>query len=703
MRWHWAAIVTVAGLLVGLALVACTQTISSGRISGQVVDSESGEPVEDALVSTAPPSAEVRTDREGQFELEDVPVGVYSVRAQKKGYRLATEARVSVIAGRTFNVDLSLVRAAPFPLARVVAVGREDGETYPKRRVAITLSGGYGDRDNNKIITSGLNSVGVGTYVYLQGRETDDQGRPLSSWSWELIPPPGSTATLERTDGPSPRFLADREGTYTIKVSAVNDVDATLSSELTVSAGRYVGVENCSLCHNGSFMPDVVGTWRQTPHAAALEDILAMLGKDRDSCLRCHTVGYDETADNGGFDDAARAAGWKPSEGSAALWLKEKGRRRASLAALAGVQCENCHGPGQPHTGESSFEPGVCGQCHDQDKQWANSGHALTGAARLHTAESPACVKCHTGEGFVEVQVRGQAPVFPEMATPDQPANLEEPALQAPIACAACHDPHTATFVTEDNAAPQLRMRGSVTTPMGVTVEAGISAVCVMCHANDASPKDMRAFVAGERERGAHASTQADVFFGFGAYDYGETFDNSPHTTWVVDGCVACHMAPNPVAGPGPDRELGTPDDDEVLSVGGHSFAVSGFWEGEQVDNVASCNARGCHAAQPLVSANRPAFGDYDGDGTIEGIQDEVRGLLGLLADYLPENEDGEVLSYPVGADRTTEAERQALWNYWLIANDGSLGIHNTSFAVQVLQTTYEHLVGSEVPGADIR
>jgi hypothetical protein len=107
----------------------------------------------------------------------------------------------------------------------------------------------------------------------------------------------------------------------------------------------------------------------------------------------------------------------------------------------------------------------------------------------------------------------------------------------------------------------------------------------------------------------------------------------------------------------------------------------------------------GCHAQGQFTTFNRTAYGDYDGDGTIEGIQDEVQGLLDILAAELPKDDEGEV-SYKTA---TSEAERGAVWNYQLIAYDGSLGIHNTAFAVQVLQKTYKQLTGNDVPGATLR
>jgi hypothetical protein len=154
-------------------------------------------------------------------------------------------------------------------------------------------------------------------------------------------------------------------------------------------------------------------------------------------------------------------------------------------------------------------------------------------------------------------------------------------------------------------------------------------------------------------------------------------------------------MAPNYIVDPGPDGKKGTRDDVKALSVGGHSFNLAGEWEGKHLENVENaCSA--CH--KDLTTLNRPAYGDYDGDGGVEGVQDEVKGLLELLAAELPKDpKTGDVLSYPIKPDNTTEAQRKALWNYWLIRNDGSYGIHNTRFAVNLLKLTYKELTGKEV------
>jgi hypothetical protein len=376
------------------------------------------------------------------------------------------------------------------------------------------------------------------------------------------------------------------------------------------------------------------------------------------------------------------------------------------MGKLVNVQCESCHGPGSTHTGAKSYDPGVCEQCHAQGAQWSTSGHALTGYKNAHTAGRAECVSCHTGEGYVVAKVRGQQPVFPSVATPLKPANLVSPGEQPPVACAACHDPHQATEPGEGGKSAQLRQHGDVTIPVGVTIQAGEAATCVSCHANNRDKKYMQDYLGGNKTRSTHENPQADVLLGLkeSVFDFGESFSSSPHAQVAQNLCITCHMAPNPVLDAGKDGQMGTRDDVKAQSIGGHSFAMAGDVEGKgHIENIASCQASFCHAEGSITTLNREARGDYDGDGKVEGVQDEVKGLLELLAAKLPKDDKGAVLSSTIKADNTTETERQAIWNYWLITADGSYGIHNTGFAIQVLQKTYQHLTGVPVPNATIR
>jgi len=61
-------------------------------------------------------------------------------------------------------------------------------------------------------------------------------------------------------------------------------------------------------------------SWKKTKHSKAFEVLTAKYQSD-EKCLKCHTTGYD----------------------------KATGYKTAADEALAGVTCENCHGPGSKH------------------------------------------------------------------------------------------------------------------------------------------------------------------------------------------------------------------------------------------------------------------------------------------------------------------------------------------------------------------
>ena len=705
--------IAIMVFIASVVLTACQSaagaaSTGTGSISGTIVD-VAGKPIEKAQVITDPAIAAAETGADGKYTLSGIPSGIFSVTAAKHGYNAADKTGIVVQGGKTAVVTLSLQQAAPFPLAKVRALSTNDKEGYPEKNVRITLHGGYADHDNNVVVTSGLNNVPVGTYVYLQGKDTDENGEKIVGWSWKVIGPHEVPIKVENEASQQPRFMANTEGRYEVSTTATKEKGSKASSSLTVYAGHYIGAQNCALCHSGSVKQDQVTKWRETGHATKFEDFFGSYSATSDYCVGCHTTGYNETDKAGGFDDAARLAGWSPDQGSFMEWASKKGLtladiKRSPAGNFINIQCENCHGPGSVHTKTKSFEPGVCSQCHSQEVQWRLSGHAKTGSANMHMAENTECVKCHTGEGFVQVTIRNQEPVFPEMATETKPANLVQAGDQPPVACAACHDPHAFTEPFQGANGPasrQLRLSGGVTMPNGATVDAKESAVCVSCHADKRDLAYKAQYLAGKQARGAHDDTQSDVFYAVtaAAFDFGKgDYASSDHPTEVKEGCIQCHMAANPVMDPGPDGKAGTRDDVKAMSAGGHSWNMAGDYNGKRVENVGACTK--CHAE--LTTFNRKAKGDYNGNGKIEGIQDEVKGLLDLVAKELPKDEKGAVLLAGIDKANLTEKQRMALWNYALIANEGSKGVHNAPFAVQVLQRTFEELTGKPVPGATV-
>ena len=322
----------------------------------------------------------------------------------------------------------------------------------------------------------------------------------------------------------------------------------------------------------------------------------------------------------------------------------------------------------------------VATSANEQAEQWMVSGHNFDASGHASTGAS--CVKCHDSASFVLMQVNGGELPIDDGGTPDDPsddgpADLEEHAEFGHV-CTTCHDVNNPTNILA------LQMTGDVTLPAyGDVVSAGVSAACLACH--NARRENPPEYVLGSC-RGAHHGPQADILSGTGAIDFGETLGSSMHTVVVTKGCVECHMAADPLAGGFGENQVGE-----------HTFKM--VWDGgtpgnpnDDVENVTAC--RECHAG--IDTFNILAKGDYDGDGEIEGVQDEVAGLLDVVAAELPQNEDGEVT---IVVDDTTPEQRMANFNYVMVDEDGSLGIHNTVYAVQVLRASYKALTGAEFAG----
>ena len=103
--------------------------------------------------------------------------------------------------------------------------------------------------------------------------------------------------------------------------------------------GNYSGSKVCAGCHE-----NLGAGWQQSRHARAFESLKKSGQESIFGCVRCHVTGYEQS---GGFID------------------------QELTPDLAGVQCEECHGPGRRHTaapgkGTIVSTPGIetCRRCH---------------------------------------------------------------------------------------------------------------------------------------------------------------------------------------------------------------------------------------------------------------------------------------------------------------------------------------------------
>ncbi|MBD3258055.1 hypothetical protein GF377_06445 [candidate division GN15 bacterium] len=304
-----------------------------------------------------------------------------------------------------------------------------------------------------------------------------------------------------------------------------------------------------------------------------------------------------------------------------------------------------------------SFELASCFTCHsDEDmalvqarEQYEESIHTSGNNVdrnRNNRSFYAACEKCHSAEGFL-AEVTG-VPATGEHFTA--------------IHCFTCHAPHSEGDLG-------LRTVAAVSLADGTTYDRGLSNICANCHQ---SRRDVDATVVDGVELsshwGPHHSNQADMLIGENSYEYdGYTYTKSAHASVVLDGCVQCHMG-NSVH----------------PTVGGHSFNMRN--EDRDFESISGCNVTGCHSAAPITTLDRTADQDWDNDGETEGIQAEVHGLLDSLAVLLETAGLLDTAHHPVdGRVVSTADSAGALYNYLFVEEDRSDGVHNTSYALDLL------------------
>jgi hypothetical protein len=179
-------------------------------------------------------------------------------------------------------------------------------------------------------------------------------------------------------------------------------------------------------------------------------------------------------------------------------------------------------------------------------------------------------------------------------------------------------------------------------------------------------------------------------------------------TAWASDhssgnSCVNCHHFR-------PSGRLGG-----TLEIGGHAFYLKGDVHGSYTEFTDVCAQ--CHADATFnwgstfsnATSTHLAGGDWDDDGSVESKLDEIQGLKNLLIGYFGTGGNfagsgvGEglvVSATTTGVDITggefnrdwtfaeatsTVNQAMAFWNFKYFIEDKSEGIHNPTFAGQML------------------
>lgn len=103
---------TIRGLLysviLGVLIPGVIYPANTGKISGQVVDGESGEPLPGVNVIIEETSLGAATNANGQYFILNVPPGTYSVTARMIGYKKFTKTNVRVRVDLTTKINFEL-------------------------------------------------------------------------------------------------------------------------------------------------------------------------------------------------------------------------------------------------------------------------------------------------------------------------------------------------------------------------------------------------------------------------------------------------------------------------------------------------------------------------------------------------------------------------------------------------------------------
>ncbi len=447
--------------------------------------------------------------------------------------------------------------------------------------------------------------------------------------------------------GLSGGLLALSAGCFTVPTDGGNGNENDNDSQTGNSGvtGKYIGADACAQCH-----AETHADWLSTLHVSALE---SLEGSDHaeDFCLACHTVGYGE---EGGFVN------------------------RSTTNVLAGVQCENCHGPARDHVdnpGDESVRPtmdigaDVCGACHTGEhqptfEQWSEARHSqidehvadyFTQGIFLNT-----CGVCHSGD-FYHLSVLEGETVEDALL-----AGFAPEAMQ-PITCVICHDPHARTG---NAAAPdegrdfQLRFRQSVSPTPSYSIADATNPqrfnLCGQCHHSRG-----RTWTA--TSRGPHHSIQANIYAGEMPIDDPETQEPlvlsrvSVHS-FSVEQCSTCHMYREDF-----QSEL-------APAISGHLFSV----------DFKSCAAAGCHPSEESAIAVNATL-----RSEIQARADDILERLGNPDEWQYTAADGPDEE---GQAAIPDEIKQVRFLYEYVVNDGSLGVHNPAYVRSILEKADEIL-----------
>jgi hypothetical protein len=460
-------------------------------------------------------------------------------------------------------------------------------------------------------------------------------------------------------------------------------------------APKYAGTKVCLTCHLSICQYET-----NTPHASAFSNpaFQAAGGQTNSLCLPCHTVGYGLPT---GFN------------------LTNKNGIFSYATNLAGVQCENCHGPAANHANspddptavpQADLAATVCGGCHSAShtsytnaptfEEWSSSGHAAVVPDALQAMSSSTnninnCGVCHSGSARLAL-ISGVNPAI--TLTND---------FDVAITCAVCHDPHAT------NANPAQLRNPVASTNYFALASADVATVsaftnkynastninlCAQCH-ND------RGAAWTDTSRAPHYSLQYNFLLGsVGELEGGSaTFNPGSHaglpasaiysvsgTFYLTNQCVACHMQPDAVPAMTPSHTF-TAGYDVCLNCHDGQAAQAALtpYLSNQVATVIFVLNLWAAQAPPALLTNGVVPWEYTTPGGLTWQTNSSGGVtswsLNNPVNFTGPNAAGQAL--------IPDNIKKARFDLYLVLNDGSFGVHNPSYALGLLNSAEDFIL----------
>ncbi len=324
-----------------------------------------------------------------------------------------------------------------------------------------------------------------------------------------------------------------------------------------------------------------------------------------------------------------------------------------------GNACLSCHGD---NSSQISVPKG----------QWANSGHAssaliysyATFGDTTHYLTAQCGPICHTSQGFQQYALTKSSGA---QGTPSV------------IDCFTCHLPHTGAY----GAWRLDTLRGNF--PFVDLLDLseynmGKSNQCVACHQASQYPTLTGGVTSILSDSlgpdGPHSGSEAQMLLGTSGFLFGQAADtiHSHQSVASKNGCLSCHY------GLLSGNNLGVA---QGYDFGGHSFKLLDTLTHQQY--TANCNVAGCHTVSP------PPIVDFFTNTKLDSIRVLRDSLAGRLIALNILQSTGDSSHFYKDSTLSLYAAR-ILYNYLLVKQDRSRGIHNPGYSLQLMEASLAHI-----------